>query len=189
MNIEQLERAIEAILFSSGDPVPINHIAKAIGQDTKTTKNLLNKLKDFYDNLERGIQVIEIEDKYQMATRREYYPYIKTIFKTPPKFVITDALIETLAIIAYKQPITKTQIEDIRGVRCDHVINKLIEYELICEQGRLHAPGRPILFGTTDEFLRYFGLTDRKDLPEISEDMIRGFTEEVAITMNEPSED
>lgn len=182
--IDRLERAAEAILFSAGDPIPLYKLAEALEQDKKTTQGILNKLKDYYDLERRGVQLLEIDGKYQLATRKEYYQYIKTILETPVKFTMTDALIETLAIIAYKQPITRTQIEDIRGVRCDHVINKLIEYELITEQGRLHAPGRPILFGTTDEFLRYFGLKDSKDLPEISEELIKGFHQEVASSLD-----
>lgn len=189
MSIDKFERVIEAVLFASGEPIHINKIAKAIEQDVKTTKKIVTKLKDWYDLENRGIQIIEIEGKFQMATRKDFYPYIKTIVDTPTKFVMTDALIETLAIISYKQPITRTQIEDIRGVRCDHVINKLIEYELISEQGRLHAPGRPILFGTTDEFLRYFGLKDTNDLPEISEEMVAAFQQEVASTLEREDEE
>lgn len=184
MNLNKCERVLEAILFACGDPVALDLLSKGINQDEETTTKILLRLKDHYDLDERGLQLIEIEGKYQLSTRKEYYPYIKSIVDTPVKFVMTDALIETLAIISYKQPITKTQIEDIRGVRCDHVMNKLVEYNLITEQGRMHAPGRPILFGTTDEFLRYFGLKDTKDLPDITEEMMAAFKEEAAATFN-----
>ena len=106
----------------------------------------------------QGIQIIELEQSYQMCTKKEYYENLIQIALHPQKPVLTDVMLETLSIIAYKQPVTKAEIEKIRGVKCDHAINKLMEYELVRELGRLDAPGRPILLGTTEEFLRSFGV-------------------------------
>jgi len=172
LNTNELEMAAEAILFTCGEPVSINKIAVSLGQDIKTTKNIVKNLIHSYDEEKRGIEIIQLNDKYQMCTRANYYEYIKKLIKVPKKQVMTESQVETLAIIAYKQPITKPQIEAIRGVRCDRAVNRLIDYNLISEKGRMQAPGRPIMFGTTEEFLRCFGIVNLKNLPKITkEDM------------------
>ena len=158
MEIKRLEAAIEAILFTMGDSVEITQIAKAIGQDKNTTEKIIHNLMDTYQQEGRGIQIIELEDSYQLCTKKEYYEYLIRIAMQPKKPALTDVMLETLSIIAYKQPVTKAEIEKIRGVKCDHAVNKLVEYNLVKELGRLDAPGRPILFGTTEEFLRTFGV-------------------------------
>lgn len=165
MEIKRLEAAIEAILFTMGDSVEITQIAKAIGQDKKTTEKIIHNLMDTYQQEGRGIQIIELEDSYQLCTKKEYYEYLIRIAMQPKKPALTDVMLETLSIIAYKQPVTKAEIEKIRGVKCDHAVNKLVEYNLIKELGRLDAPGRPILFGTTEEFLRTFGVQGIEELP------------------------
>ena len=109
-----------------------------------------------------------LEDSVQLSTKADLYEYLIKIAKTPRKMVLTDTVIETLSIIAYKQPVTRLEIEKIRGVSCDHAINKLLEYELITELGRKDAPGRPLLFGTTEQFLRCFGVKSIEELPELS---------------------
>jgi segregation and condensation protein B len=106
-----------------------------------------------------------------MCTNPDYYAYVQELLKNPQRKILTQALIETLAIIAYKQPVTKAQIEEIRGVNADHAVNKLMEYRLVVEKGRLDAPYRPILFGTSDEFLKYFGFTNLTSLPDLPEDL------------------
>lgn len=116
----------------------------------------MEELKKQYQKKERGIQLIELEDSYQLCTKPELYDYLIQVAKQPKKHVLTDVLLETLAIVAYKQPVTKIEIEKIRGVKSDHAVNKLVEYDLVCEVGRLDAPGKPLLFGTTEEFLRRF---------------------------------
>ncbi|MCI5528677.1 MAG: SMC-Scp complex subunit ScpB [Blautia sp.] len=165
MEIKRLEAAIEAILFTMGDSVEITQIAKAIGQDKNTTEKIIHNLMDTYQQEGRGIQIIELEDSYQLCTKKEYYEYLIRIAMQPKKPALTDVMLETLSIIAYKQPVTKAEIEKIRGVKCDHAVNKLVEYNLVKELGRLDAPGRPILFGTTEEFLRTFGVQGIEELP------------------------
>ena len=118
-----------------------------------------------------------------MCTKPEMYEYLIKIAKQPKKRVLTDVLLETLSIIAYKQPVTRTEIEKIRGVSCDHAVNKLVEYNLVKELGRLDAPGRPLLFGTTEEFLRSFGVSSIDDLPVLSSVQIEEFKQEAEAEM------
>ena len=166
--MEKLEAAIEAILFSAGDSVETGRIAKAIGQDKTTTEKIIRNMMLKYNARDRGIKILELDGAFQLCTKQEYYEYLVEIALQPKKAVLTDVMLETLSIIAYKQPVTKAEIEKIRGVKCDHAINKLVEYNLVQELGRLDAPGRPILFGTTEEFLRNFGVQSTEDLPTIS---------------------
>ncbi|MDF2820285.1 MAG: segregation and condensation protein [Clostridiales bacterium] len=176
--IKKLEATIEAILFTMGDAVSLNKIAEAIEHDLETTRKIIANMMDRYDEVDRGINIIEIDGSYQMCTKAEQYEYIRKVAQQPKKQTLTDILLETLSIIAYKQPITKLEIEHIRGVRSDHCVNKLIEYNLISEVGRMDAPGRPILFGTSEDFLRNFGMQSLKDLPEIADEAIEKFKEE-----------
>ena len=168
MRTKQLESIIEAILFTMGDSVEVSKIASAIEQDVPTTEKLIHNMMDKYQKEERGIRIIELDHAYQLCTKPEMYEYLIRIAKQPKKYVLTDVMLETLSIIAYRQPITKLEIEKIRGVKSDHAVNKLIEYNLVCELGRLDAPGRPLLFGTTEEFLRRFGVSSVEDLPEVN---------------------
>ena len=124
------------------------------------------ELAEEYDTEDRGMRIIELDGAYQMCTSRNTYEYLIRIAKQPKKHVLTEVLLETLSIIAYKQPVTKAEIEKIRGVSCDHAVSKLVEYNLAVELGRLDAPGRPMLFGTTEEFLRSFGIHSLEELPE-----------------------
>lgn len=178
MEIKKLEGAVEAILFAMGESVELERIAKAIEQDKETTRKLIQNLMDQYRQEGRGIQIIELENSYQMCTKKEMYEYLIRIAKQPKKIVLTDVALETLSIIAYKQPVTKAEIEQIRGVKCDHAVNKLIEYNLVKELGRLDAPGRPLLFGTTEEFLRNFGIQSLDDLPTASPVQVEDFKAE-----------
>ena len=120
----------------------------------------------------------EQDHAYQLCSKPEMYEYLIRIAKQPKKYVLTDVMLETLSIIAYRQPITKLEIEKIRGVKSDHAVNKLIEYNLVCELGRLDAPGRPLLFGTTEEFLRRFSVQSLDDLPGIEPEKLETFKEE-----------
>ena len=135
-------------------------------------------MMDRYQEEDRGIQILELEDSYQLCTKNEMYEYLIKVAKQPRKIVLTDVVMETLSIIAYKHPITKLEIEKIRGVKCDHAINKLIEYDLVTELGRLDAPGRPILFGTTEAFLRHFGVASLDDLPSLNTVQMEDFKAE-----------
>lgn len=171
MILNEYETIIESILFVSGEPVLINDIAMALDIDISLAKTLVQELSYKYATNKRGINIIEIENSYQMCTNPIYFEYIKKIYKVEKSKTLSQTAIETLAIIAYKQPITKSEIEHIRGVSCDHIVNKLVEYNLVCEKGRLDMPGKPILFGTTDEFLKYFGFNNLEQLPNLPDDI------------------
>lgn len=164
----QKEKAIlEAILFTMGESVEIERLATVIEKDRKYTKELLLEMKEEFEGKECGITLMELEESFQMCTKAEMYEYLIKIAKTPRKYVLTDTLLETLSIVAYKQPVTKLEIEKIRGVKSDHAVNRLVEYNLVQEVGRLDAPGRPALFATTEEFLRRFGIGSREELPDM----------------------
>ena len=147
--------------------------------DNKTVKRAIISLMEKYDSDSHGIRIIEIDNAYQFSTKIEMYDYLIKLVKQPKKYTLTDVVLETLSIIAYKQPVTRGEIEKIRGVSCDHAINKLIEYGLVEEVGRLDVPGRPLLFGTTEEFLRSFGVKKIDELPVLNPDQIEEFKQEV----------
>ena len=178
MSIEKTEAAIEAILFTMGESVEAEKIAVAIEHDVDTTVKIIHNMMDKYENEDRGIKIIELEGSFQLCTKEEYYDNLIRICSPPRRYTLTDAALETLSIIAYKQPVTKIEIEKIRGVNSDRSVNKLVELELVKEVGRLDAPGRPMLFGTTEEFLRTFGVGSIDELPVISEDMVEQYKEE-----------
>lgn len=175
MELKLIKAQVEAILFTMGEAVELERIAGALDQDAETMRKILLSMMDDYETDERGIQIIELDGAYQLCTKPSMYESIIKITHIPKKHVLTDVLLETLSIIAYKQPITKLQIEQIRGVKSDHAVNKLVEYNLVCEMGRMDAPGRPILFGTTEEFLRSFGLQSLDALPVVNPEKIEDF--------------
>lgn len=172
MRLNELEAVIEAVLFVSGEAVSLAVIADAISMDKATTKAIIKALADKYSDEKRGIHIVELDGEYQMCTAAHCFDYIRSIYKSTKRQGLTQSLLETLAIIAYKQPVTKGQIEEVRGVNADHAVNKLVERGLVCEVGRQDAPGRPILFGTTKDFLRYFGFTSTKELPQLDESIV-----------------
>ena len=178
MEIEKVQAAIEAILFTMGDSVELSRIAEAVGHDEETVRKLIHHMMDRYEEEDRGIRIIELENAFQLCTKKEMYEYLIRVAKQPKRYVLTDVLLETLSIIAYKQPVTKIEIEKIRGVKSDHAVNKLVEYGLVEETGRLDAPGRPLLFGTTEEFLRRFSVHSLDDLPVVDQTQIEHFKEE-----------
>ena len=178
VEIKRLEGVIEAVLFTMGESVELSKIAAAVGHDADTTRKLIHKMMDKYETEDRGVHIIELEDAFQMCTKKEMYEYLIRVARQPKKYVLTDVLLETLSIIAYKQPVTKLEVEKIRGVKSDHAVNKLVEYNLVCERGRLDAPGKPILFGTTEEFLRRFGVQSVDDLPSLNPEQMESFKEE-----------
>lgn len=178
VEINRLEGVIEAVLFTMGDSVELDKLAMAIGHDKDTTRKIVHRMMDKYEAEDRGIRVIELEDAFQMCTKKETYEYLIRVAKQPKKFALTEVLLETLSIIAYKQPVTKLEVEKIRGVKSDHAVNKLVEYNLVCECGRLDAPGKPILFGTTEEFLRRFSVQSVEDLPSLNAEQMESFKEE-----------
>lgn len=188
MEIKRLEAAIEAILFSMGEAVELERIAEAIEHDVDTTRHMIQNMMDKYEAEDRGIQIVELDGAYQMCTKAEHYNSLVRIAHIPKKQVLTDVLLETLSIIAYKQPITKVEIEAIRGVKSDHAVNKLVEYDLVEEVGRMDVPGRPILFGTSEQFLRSFGIGSLDELPILNQDKLDTFKqeaeEEVQLSLN-----
>ena len=177
-DITKLKGAIEAVLFAIGEPVTVEQLSLALELDEDTIRSIVHQMLEQYDDEERGIRIIEIEDGFQLCTKNEYYEELSKIVNIPKKHMLTDVQLETLSIIAYKQPITRTEIEAIRGVSCVHAINKLVEYHLIEEVGRLDAIGKPILFGTTEDFLRGFGVKSTDDLPVITPDKIADFEQQ-----------
>ncbi|MBO5390166.1 MAG: SMC-Scp complex subunit ScpB [Lachnospiraceae bacterium] len=177
-SIVKNQAAIEAILFSMGEAVSSKDIAKVLELDEKDVIKLINDMIDRYEADDRGIKIVKLEDSYQLCTKNDYYDVLSKLVNMPKKHNLTDSLMETLSIIAYKQPVTRQEIEAIRGVSCVHAINKLVEYKLVAEVGRLDAIGRPILFGTTEDFLRSFGVTSMDELPVITPDKIEDFKQE-----------
>lgn len=172
---EEAQAVFESILFTMGESVEIKKLSEVTGVDLRTTKRILQKMADQYQAADRGILLTQFDNAVQLCTKPDTYEYLIKIAKTPKKITLTDTVIETLSIIAYKQPVTRLDVENIRGVNCDHAINKLLEYDLITELGRLDAPGRPILFGTTEQFLRCFGVKSLEELPELSTMQIEEF--------------
>lgn len=183
------EAQIEAILFTMGESVEISKIAAALEIKTSEVKKIVKEMQEKLNDSSRGIKIIELDGAYQMCTKPEMYEALIKVAKQPKRQVLTDVLMETLSIIAYKQPITKSEIERIRGVKSDFAVNKLVEYELIEEVGRMDTPGRPLLFGTTEEFLRRFGVQSSDNLPVVSPEMIEEFKteaeEEVTLKSND----
>ena len=184
MEEKKYQAIIEAILFTMGESVELEKIASAIELDKKETKKIIDGMMAHYEDESIGVKIIELDGAYQMCTKPEMYEDLIKIAKQPKRHVLTDVLLETLSIIAYKQPITKVEIEKIRGVSCDHAVNKLVEYNLVCELGRLDAPGRPLLFGTTEEFLRSFGVQSIDELPVLNPVQVEEFKQEAEAEMN-----
>lgn len=189
MKRKEMEGVIEAILFTMGESVELSRIAKALEEEEETVRNVIHQMMERYEKEDRGIHIIELDNAFQMCTKKETYEYLIRIAKQPKRHVLTDVALETLSIIAYKQPIAKLEIEKIRGVKSDHAVNKLIEYDLVTEVGRLNAPGKPILFGTTEEFLRRFSVQSVEELPSINPEKLEDFKaeaeDEVQLRLNQ----
>ncbi len=176
--MEQTKAVIEAILFTMGEAVEVSKLADVLEMDVKAVKEILQTMEERYREEDRGIMLTWLEDSVQLCTKPQMYEHLIKIAKAPRKMTLTETVLETLSIIAYKQPVTRVEVERIRGVSCDHAINKLLEYDLICELGRLDAPGRPLLFGTTEQFLRCFGVSSIEDLPEVNPVQIEEFKQQ-----------
>ena len=188
MERKKQEAVLEAVLFTMGESVELKRLAELIEATPKKTHEILEEMKNRWKEQQRGVALISLEDSWQMCTVPDMYEYLVKIAKAPRKITLTDTVIETLSIIAYKQPVTRAEVERVRGVSCDHAINKLLEYDLITELGRLDAPGRPLLFGTTEQFLRSFGVKSLEELPELSTVQIEEFKQqaeaEVQLTLD-----
>lgn len=179
-----LESILESLLFFSGDSISVQRLCEICNAEELTIHMAVRQMNEYYRESNSGIQIQEINDAYQMCTCPQNFEYIQKLKQRPVKKLVTQSLLETLAIIAYSQPITRAQIDDIRGVRSEHAINKLVEYGLVEEAGRLSTIGRPILFKTTDTFLRHFGFRNINELPKVKEELIEVFKKEIKAQMN-----
>lgn len=168
VDLKEQESVVEAVLFTMGQSVEIRQLAAALECSEKEAEKAAERLKERYEKADGGMQILRLEDSFQMSSKAKYYGNLIKVAATPKKQVLTDVVLETLAIIAYKQPVTKADIERIRGVKSDHAVNRLVEYNLVYEAGRMDAPGRPALFATTEEFLRRFGVSSTENLPEMN---------------------
>lgn len=169
MDEREMMAVAESILFVSGDPVSTKDLSQLLGIDQRSTKKLMQRMIDCFNFERRGLQVICVNDTYQLATRPEHKEYVEKFVGAEKYQGLSQAALETLAIITYRQPITKADINEIRGVKSDYTIMNLMNKGYIQEVSRLDAPGRPILYGTTDLFLKSFGFTSLKDLPPLEE--------------------
>ncbi len=175
MTTKEGAAAIEAILFAMGDSVEMSVLMKALDETEIELRNQIEYLKTKYEGEDSGIGLVELEHAIQLCTKKEQYEVLIRVAKTPKKVTLTDSLLETLSIIAYKQPITRMEVEKIRGVNSDHAVNRLVELGFVSEIGRLDAPGKPLLFGTTEQFLRSFGVRSIEDLPQMDSVQIEEF--------------
>ncbi|MBQ1487496.1 MAG: SMC-Scp complex subunit ScpB [Lachnospiraceae bacterium] len=175
MEMKRIQAAIEAILFAKGESVEVKDLTEALECSEEEIRQAIDNLKTNYAKADRGIQITELENAIQLRTKEEFYDDLIKVTTVPKKQTLTDAALETLSIVAYKQPVTRLDVEKIRGVNSDSSLNKLLEYGLITEVGRLDAPGKPILFGTTEQFLRSFGVKSIEDLPQVNPDVLEDF--------------
>lgn len=164
-----LSGRIEAILFVAGEPVRVEELAKALNVSVRAVENELTKLRDEYDFHQRGFTLKRFGHQAQLATRALYAADVIHLLQPVQKQSLSQAAMETLAVVAYKQPVTRAEVEQVRGVKCDYSIQSLVNKELIVEVGRKEALGRPILYGTTENFLSHFGLSSLADLPPMPE--------------------
>ncbi len=169
MEDEKLKSAIEAILFACGTPAEITKIAQALEIKDEKAEELLKSLMEDYSNRKSGIKIVRLGKSYQMCTEKEYAEVIRTVLDLRRNSPLSQAALEVLAIIAYNQPVTKAFVEQIRGVDCSGVVSSLVARELIEEKGRLELPGRPLIYGTTENFLRCFNVSDVSELPSLPE--------------------
>ncbi len=169
MDERNLKSIIEGLLFAFGDPLEDKEISKVVNISVKDVNKYLQEMKVEFEEQNRGIRIIKINNSYQLSTRPEHYDFIKAVVISRNQRNLSNASLETLSIIAYKQPITKMEIDEIRGVKSDKSIETLMQRKLIREIGRLDRPGKPILYGTSDEFLKFFGIECIEDLPNIEE--------------------
>jgi len=176
---ETLLAALECLLFVAAEPLSIKNLANILETKEKDTEELLDSLARKYNDKESGIQLVRLAGGYQLCTRPEFSGYIEKLYK-PQAHALSRAALETLAIVAYRQPITRAEMEQIRGVKVDGVVNTLMEKKLIQEIGRKEGPGRPILYGTSGQFLQYFGLDDLEDLPDPEKFLDKAAVEEAA---------
>jgi len=170
MELHDYSSIVEALLFAADQPVTAGKIRQCIEMDDEIpVQEIVDQLNDYYHQEDRSFFIMEVAGGYQLVTRREFEPYVKKLYVGASRMRLSRAALETLSIIAYKQPVSRPEIDSIRGVNSDSVIRTLLERDLIAVKGREEQPGRPLLYGTSDEFLRYFGLNSLDDLPKLKE--------------------
>jgi len=169
VNKDEIFGAVEAILFASGTPVEIEKITAALELDTATVNSSIDELIKIYSSNEKGIKIIRLNKSVQMVTNKQYGPYVRKVMDMKKNTPLSQAAMEVLAVVAYNQPVTKAFVEQVRGVDCSGVIGSLCQKGLIEEKGRLELPGRPLLYGTTDHFLRCFSIETLDGLPKLPE--------------------
>lgn len=167
MIFQQGKAIVEALLFASVEPLLVKKVADLIGLEERAARDLIEELRKDYQGPGRGLEVVEVAGGYQIATRPELSGFVEKLTAERGSSVLSHAALETLAIVAYRQPVTKAEVEAVRGVSIDKSLSTLLERRLVREVGRKEGPGRPILYGTTREFLLYFGLKDLSQLPPL----------------------
>ena len=166
MDSDMLAGVIEGILFGAGDKISLSELCQSLNKTSSEVRFAIEILKQDYQSRARGIRIVQVKDTYQLSTKPENYEYIKEITKHQEKTGLSRAALETLSIIAYRQPVTRIAIDELRGVSSSSAIQRLLDRGLICDGGRLEAPGRPILYKTTNEFLKTVGFSSLKEMPE-----------------------
>ena len=200
MTINEMIPAFEAVLFAAGEPAEIEKFCTVFDVDDDTVEKVMDMLADRLDNSGSAVKLVRLDFSYQLCTRREYAENIRSVLDLRRKSPLSQAALEVLAVIAYNQPVTKAYVEQVRGVDCSGVVSTLVEKGLLEEKGRLELPGRPLLYGTTQNFLRCFGLKSLDDLPEVPADetvedsngqlkMLSNDVLELARKMNEEAEE
>ncbi|MGI6280099.1 MAG: SMC-Scp complex subunit ScpB [Acutalibacteraceae bacterium] len=186
MRKEELLAAFEAVLFAGGEPMSIDRFAQVFEISPDEVVSILEELSDRYKKGVGGLEIVRMENTYQIVTREKYADYIKKAFDIRRRTPLSSAALEVLAVVAYNQPVTKAFIEQVRGVDCSGVITTLIEKGLIEERGRLELPGKPLLYGTTKNFLRCFGISDLSQLPALpkTEDSLADVGEQLTVEDN-----
>ena len=174
MTEKEYRSAIEAILFTAGEPMELSRLAQALELSESATQIQLDLLMNEYSAAERGITIIRLNSAYQMVSVKAYAQWVRKAMDLRRNIPLSQAAMEVLAVIAYNQPVTKSFVEQVRGVDCSGVIGSLTAKDLIEEKGRLELPGRPLLYGTTDNFLRCFSISSLDELPPIPKDEDRG---------------
>jgi segregation and condensation protein B len=167
MTINEMIPAFEAILFASGEPVETERFCEVFEIDDETVEKVMDMLSDRLEKQQSAVKLVRLDFSYQLCTKKEYAEYIRSVLDLRRRTPLSQAALEVLAVIAYNQPVTKAYVEQVRGVDCSGVVSTLVEKNLLEEKGRLELPGRPLLYGTTANFLRCFGLSSLDDLPEV----------------------
>ena len=170
IDAHEAKSILEAVLFAASEPISLKQFAQLLeGISTREVRSLLSELREEYNQTNRSFQLVEIANGFQLSTRPEYHPWIEKLYTRQVRVKLTPSALETLAIVAYKQPVTRAEVEEIRGVNSDSVLNSLIEKRMVRIAGRNPGPGKSLLFATTEEFLQQFGLKDLSDLPSLEE--------------------